>query len=69
MYQEKKEEEDLQENEDCVDAMIRGLEKCIKKGKEMLITSANNFVRNISTDRKTTKSKKINGKKNNRMDI
>ena len=44
--------------EDCVDGSILELEEYIKKIKERSITVANNSISNISTDRKTTKSRK-----------
>ena len=43
-----------------IDASLHGLEDDIKKSKERLITAANNKCGNISTERKTTKTRKEN---------
>ena len=42
--------------EDFVHSSIQGLENCIKKRKERLITGVNNSSDNINTEKKPTKS-------------
>ena len=44
--------------EDYVEASIQGVEDYIKKSKEKLIKAAKNSIGNVSTNRKTTKTKK-----------
>ena len=50
-----------------IDASIQGLENYIKKSMGWLITTANCSCGNVSTDRKTIKTRKKNGRKNKCM--
>ena len=50
---------------DCIDPLIQGFKKYIKKNKQRLITTANNSISDTSTVRKPTKLGNRNGKKNN----
>ena len=69
MCQEKKEEEDLPALRTVLNASTQGLKDNIKKSKERLISTANNSISNMSTNRNTTKEGNRNRKKNNYIDI
>ena len=53
----KGEEKGFTSIENCVDAPTQGLKNYIKKIKERLAKAANNNVVNISTDRKTIRTR------------
>ena len=56
-------------NKETKPNQTKGLVDYINKSKERLITAANISIGNISIDRKTIKTRKQMGKKNNCMDI